>query len=170
MADLFTHVLVGYSIGTALSFRYEWLSTRLVTIVMLGALVPDLTKIALVIPSSHVETLLGIPFEWRALHRLGGTLVVITMGALLTDTEHRRRVFLLLAVGATSHHCLDVLNSNLSGYSYAVFWPLTTYNPPTPSLFLSSDRWPALVAMTIATVLWFVRWYRNRETSTARTP
>lgn len=169
MADLFTHVLVGYSIGTILSFRYKWLTPKLVTVVMLGALVPDLTKIALVVPSSQVEGLLGIPFEWRAFHRLGGTLVVITMGALLTDTEHRRRVFLLLAVGAASHHCLDVFNIKLSGYAYAVFWPLTTYNPPTPNLFLSSDRWPAVVAVTIAAFLWYVRWSRSSDTSTGRT-
>lgn len=163
MPDLLTHVLIGYSIGTALSFRYDWLSPRLATIVMLGALVPDLTKIMLVLPSSQVEQLLGIPFEWRALHRLGGTFVVVAMGALLTDTEHRRHVFLLLALGAVSHHSLDALLIKPSGYSYAIFWPLTTYNPPTPNLFLSSDRWPAVAAGTIAAVLWYVRHYRYSE-------
>lgn len=159
MPDLLTHVLVCYVLATLLSFRYDWLTPAFVTVAMLGALVPDLTKIALLIPSAQVETFLGIPFAWRAIHMFGGTLVAITIGALLTSQKHRRRVFLLLALGAASHHILDAFLINPSGYSYAIFWPFTTYNPPTPNLYLSSDRWPALVLGMLAVTVWYVRYH-----------
>lgn len=163
MADLLTHVLAAYVLATLLSFRYEWLTPQLVTVVMLGAVVPDLAKISLVVSSSQVESLFGVPFDWFAIHMFGGTLVAITIGALLTSREHRRRVFLLLALGAASHHLLDALLINASGYSYAIFWPLTTYHPPTPNLYLSFDRWPALVSGIAAAIVWYLRshWFEK---------
>lgn len=159
MPDILTHVLVGYILGTVLSFRYEWLRSQYVTVVMLGALVPDLSKIDLIVPGEQVTFLVGLPFEWRAVHMLGGALVAITIGTLLTDKPYRTRVFLLLALGAASHLFLDAFLIKPAGHSFAIFWPLTTYHPPTPGLFLSSDRWPTLVAGTVALVLAL---YRHR--------
>jgi hypothetical protein len=157
MPDILTHVLVGYILGTLLSSRYDWLTPEYATLVMLGALTPDLTKIALLLPSERVELLLGVPFDWFALHTLGGNLAVLLLGALLVAPEHRKRVFLLLALGAASHHSLDLLLFNPSGYSYPVLLPLTAYNPPAGQLYLSSDRWPALVAGTLAALMWLNR-------------
>lgn len=154
MPDVLTHVFWGYIIGTLLSFRYDWLDARFVTVVMLGALLPDLTKISIVIDSALVEQFLGIPFDWGAIHRLGGVVVASAIGALLAGPGYRRRVFALLLVGAASHLLLDALLINVSGYSYDLLWPLTTYSPPTPNLFLSSDRWPAVVSGALAALLW----------------
>ena len=161
MADLLTHVLVAYILAVLFSFRYDWITPSMVTVAMLGAVVPDLAKIGLVVPNARVKSLLGLPFDWWALHMLGGTLVAITIGALLTGPAYRRRVFLLLALGAVSHHVLDALLINPSGYSYALLWPLTTYHPPTPNLYLSSDRWPALASAIVAIVVWYFRWHRS---------
>lgn len=69
-------------------------------------------------------------------------------------------MFLLLALGAASHHALDAVLINASGYSYALFWPLTTYHPPTPGLFLSSDRWPAAVSALLAIGVWYLRYHQ----------
>jgi uncharacterized membrane protein len=157
MPDILTHVLVGYILGTFLSFRYEWVGPEYVTLVMLGALTPDLMKIALLLPSATVEAYLGVPFNWRALHVLNGSLVVVLLGVLLVSPRYRKRVFILLTLGATSHHALDLLLINVSGYSYPVLWPLTEYHPPAGMLYLSSDRWPAVVAGAVAAILWLVR-------------
>jgi hypothetical protein len=59
MPDLLTHVLVGYSLGTLLSTHREWPHT-MTTVVMLGALLPDLTKIRLVLTDAQVEALVGV--------------------------------------------------------------------------------------------------------------
>lgn len=41
-------------------------------------------------------------------------------------------------------------------HSHSVFWPLTQYQPPTPNIYLSSDRWPALVSGLVAAIVWAV--------------
>lgn len=161
MPDLLTHVLAGYILATILSFHYDWLTPGYVSIAMLGALVPDFTKIRLLIPSDVMAAVLGFPFDWFAIHALGGALVAIAIGSLLTGSKQRKQVFGLLLLGALSHLFLDGLLLNLSGHSFAVFWPLTTYHPPTPGLYLSSDRWPAAVAALVAVAVWSLR-YRRR--------
>ena len=154
MAELLTHVLVAYACATALSWRYEWLTPRYVTAVMAGAMIPDLNRIELIVPGALIEAALGIPFDWGALHTLGGSIVIVCIGALFVPVRYRRRVFLAALLGMLSHHALDLFLVGLSGHSYPVFWPLTQYNPPTPSLYLSSDRWPAAVSLLVAGGVW----------------
>jgi len=156
MPDVLTHVLWGYIIGMLLSVRYDWLDARFVTIVMLGALLPDLTKIALVVDYAFVANALGVPFSWGAIHRLGGATIACAIGALLAGDGYKTRVFVLLMIGVISHLVLDGFLINVTGYSYPILWPLTTFNFPTPNLFSSSDRWPALVSTLIAVSIWLL--------------
>lgn len=162
MADLLAHVLFAYAVVTVASWRYEWLTPPYVTVAMMGAMIPDLTKIALLVPSYRVEALLGVPFDWFALHTAGGSFVAVLVGTVLVPADHRKRVLLLLTFGAASHHLLDVVLINPSGYSYAVLWPLTGYHPPTPGLYLSTDRWPALVSGALALLVRTVDARRDR--------
>lgn len=156
MADVLTHVLVGYVIGTVLAFRYEWMGSQHVTLVMIGALSPDFVKISLVISDELVASTLGMPFSWSPLHTLGGSVLVVLLGALALAPEYRKQAIVLFAIGAASHHVLDVALLTSTGYSYAVFWPLTEYRPPSGGLYRSSDRWPALVAGLAAVIVWAV--------------
>ncbi len=156
VTDVLTHVIVGYVIGTLLSIRYERLRRAHVTLVMVGALSPDFTKIDLVLPDEFVGYLLGIPFSWAPLHVLGGTIVVTLFGSLLFAPEYRRDIIVLVAIGAASHHVLDLALMTPTGYSYAVFWPLTEYRLPSGGLYMSSDRWPALVSGLCAVLVWAV--------------
>jgi hypothetical protein len=66
----------------------------------------------------------------------------------------------LLALGTASHLCLDELLLKASGHYFAVLWPLTAYQPPTPGLYSSSDRWPAVVAGTATAAVWYLRYCR----------
>ncbi|WP_331233952.1 metal-dependent hydrolase [Natronorarus salvus] len=168
MADLLTHVLVGYSLATLLSFRYEWLSPRYVTVAMAGSLIPDMNRAELFVSGRAVEAALGVPFSWGAFHTMGGSLLAVAVGALLVRPGIRVRVAALLFLGMASHHALDLLLINPSGHSYAAFWPITGYNPPTPNLYLSSDRWPAAVSGALAAGIWYVR-YRSPFATGSRT-
>lgn len=159
MPDWLTHVLVGYALATALSVRLAWLSPRYVTLAMVGALLPDLTKLKLLVPAEAVTATLGVPFDWMAFHTLAGTLVAVLFVAALVPAEYRRRALLVLALGATSHHALDLLLVQPSGLTYPVLWPLTDFRAPSVDLYLSSDREPALVAATLALL---VRYARDR--------
>ena len=160
MADVLTHVLVGFIVGTLLSIRYDWLGPEYVTLVMIGALSPDIAKIDLVISSETVSALLGVPFGWSALHTLGGTVIVVLLGSLLVAPEYRTRAIALFFVGAVSHHVLDLLLISTTGYSYAVFWPMTEVRFPRGDLYLSSDRGPVVVVGALAVGVWYgTRWW-----------
>ena len=102
---------------------------------MIGPFSPDLVKVSLVLPDGSVQPLLAVPFSWSPLHTLGGSVLVILLVSLLTAPEYRRHAILLFPLGALSHHVLDVALLNASGYSYAVFWPLTEYRPPSGGLY-----------------------------------
>lgn len=84
MPDLLAHALIAYTICTLLSWRYGWITPTYVTVGMAGAFIPDLATIDLIVSGELVEEMLGIPFDWFALHTAGGTLVSIAIGGLLT--------------------------------------------------------------------------------------
>ena len=160
MGDLYTHVLAGFVIGVVLSWRYDWLTYPFVVVVMLGAALPDLNRLELLISSSTVHPLLGVPFSWEPLHRAGGTLLLVCIGALLAPRECRRAVFALLFVGAASHYVLDFFLYKPSGVAAPLLWPFVTHGFAVAGFYLSSDRWPAVVATVVAGVVWYVdrRW------------
>lgn len=165
MPDMLTHALVAFTLATLLHRRYDWISPPYVTAAMVGALVPDLMKLVAVIPSSVMAALYGLPVVIVVLHTFPGSIGGIAIGSLLVGRGHRQRVFLLAVLGATSHHALDLLLITHDGLSYHVLWPLTHYEPPTPQLYRSSDRWPALLATSAAVLSWYVVRWRPGGTS-----
>ena len=72
MPDVLTHVLVGYLVGTILTAVREEVGPAEVTLVMAGALSPDVVKIKLLVPAASVEVALGVPFSWEPLHTAVG--------------------------------------------------------------------------------------------------
>ncbi|GAA0512352.1 LexA-binding, inner membrane-associated putative hydrolase [Halorubrum aquaticum] len=156
MADLFTHILVGYVLAIVLSWRYEWISYPFVTAVMIGSTLPDLNRIDLVVPEETISVLLGLPFTWSPLHRVGGTLLIVCIGALLVPNAYRRVVFVLLSVGASSHYVLDLLLYKPSGITSPLLWPFVTHGLAVDGLYLSSDRWPVVAAAVLAGLVWVV--------------
>lgn len=162
MAELLTHILVAYILATLLSWRYEWLTPQFVTVAMVGAMIPDLNRLDLLFPADMIEAAIGLPFDWGAFHVLGGSVLAVGIGTLVAPPEYRKRVFALLFLGMASHHAFDLLLVNVSGYTYAVFWPLTQYNPPSVDLYLSSDWWTAAISASIAAVVWYARYGQQR--------
>lgn len=157
MTDVLTHVIVGYILGTILSLRVDWIRAPLVTVVMVGAILPDLTKVSLVLPPEDVAAALGLTFDWFALHTPFGVVITAGIVTLFVHEGSRQRVFALLLVGAASHFVLDSLLMSPSRFSYVLFWPFHTVLVPLPMYILSSDRWPAVVAAVVALVLWYVK-------------
>lgn len=162
MPDLLTHAFIAYIIGTALSWRFEWLTPRYVTVVMAGAFIPDLAKISLLLLGDRVAAFLDLPFSWFAFHTVGGALLCVLIGVVLVPSTERRRVFGLLSLGAGSHLIADTFLIKAYGHSYPLLWPLTTYAPPTPGLYLSTDMWPAVITGTVSLGLWAIT--RRTET------
>lgn len=154
MPELLTHALVGFVVATVLSWRDERVTPPFVTLAMLGALSPDLNRVELVLPDATVATLLGVPWSWTPLHRLGGTVLVVAVCAVLVEPRHRRLALALLAVGAGSHYALDVLLYKPSGLTSPLLWPFTDHRFAVEGIYVSSDRWPAVVSGVVALGVW----------------
>lgn len=163
MPDLLAHALLAYGLAMLLSWRYERISPAYATVAMAGAFVPDLSKIQLLVPSGSVERLLGLPFDWFALHTAGGTLVAVLVGVAAVAPRERKPVLALLSVGAVSHLVADGLLRTPSGQSYAMLWPVTRYHPPTPGLYLSTQPEPTVAAAAFAAAVWAATRYRTRS-------
>lgn len=159
MPDLLAHVLLAYALFTALSWRFEWLNAQYVTAGMAGAVLPDLAKADLLVDDSVIEQVLGLPFDWFALHTLGGVFISALLGTVLVRHEERTRVFGLLVVGAATHLVADGLLRTPSGRSFSMLWPLLRYKPPTPGLYLSTEPGPTVLAFALALVVYLIPRY-----------
>lgn len=157
MPDLLSHALAAYSIGMILSWRIEWLDSSYVTTIMVGALLPDLVKIKLLIPSAEMSALLGVPFSWLPLHTVTGVVLsALLLGSVVGRKTERWRVLSTACIGAVSHLVLDGLLRTPTGRGAPVFWPLSEYQPPTPGLYLSTEPWPTALFVVVALSVLYV--------------
>jgi len=154
MTDLLAHVLTAYAIGAVLSARYEWLDARFITVLMVGACIPEVKKLHLILPEHIIETTFGVPYSWQAFSSVGGVLTMVLIGALFVTPRERKRVGTLLAIGAGSHLLLDAFNWTPAGTMPGVLWPLTSWNPPTPGVYLSTQPEPLFATALLAAVAW----------------
>ena len=154
MPDLLAHAFIAYALCRVLSWRIEWLTTNYVTLGMVGAFIPDIVKINLVLPSTTVERLLGVPFSWGSLATGGGTVLSVVIGVVLLASQERRRGGAMLALGAATHLFADSLLLTPTGRSVQLFWPLVQYRVPSPGLYLSTQPEPMTLSGAIAVLVW----------------
>ncbi len=166
MPDLLAHVFIAYSVCRVLSWRVSWLTSQYITLGMVGAFIPDLVKIKLVIPSWRVEQLLGIPFDWGSFATGGGVLLSMLIGIVLLSTTERRRGGALLALGVLTHLLTDSLLLTPTGRTTQLLWPLTQYTTPAPGLYLSTQPEPTIVTGGFAIVVWGIHRYRIGHSET----
>ena len=150
MAELLTHVLAGFVIATIASWRYAWITPPLVVACMVGAAIPDLNRIDLIVPAETITALTGIPWSWGVTHRAGGALAIAFIVTLLVANQYRKPVFALLCVGIASHFVIDYFLWQPTGTTNLMLWPFLDLTVDYQGFYRSSDRWPAVVA-TIAT-------------------
>ena len=149
MADLLTHVLAAYALATVASWRYEWLTGQWIAAVMIGALLPDLNRIGLLVTDATLEATLGVAFDIDAIHTLGGAVLLAGAGAMVVADRHRR-VFALLLAGALSHLLVDGVKAYADGAAGVWLYPFTWYRHPTPNLYVSSDPRVLVAAVAVA--------------------
>lgn len=158
VADLLTHVLSAYIVAKLLSIRYPWITTPYVTAAMVGGVLPDLNRIELVLPAETVETLIGLPFSWGGLHRGGPVLVSVLIVGYLVPPRYRRGVILMAGMGAGLHLVMDLFLG--SGFawepSFAVLWPLTSWQPVVPGFYSSRDVRIGPLFVMLAVLTWAV--------------
>jgi hypothetical protein len=156
MPDLLAHAFIAYAVCRVLSWRVEWLTTQYVTVGMVGALIPDITKIYLLFPNHVMERLLGMPFSWYSLGSGGGVVISVLVGVVLAASDVRRHVAVVLGIGAGSHLFADSLLLTPTGYSTQLLWPLSQARTPSPGLYLSTQPEPMIAAGLVAIGVWSV--------------
>lgn len=171
MAEWLSHVLLGYAIFTILRWQIDWINQRWVAVGIVGSILPDLNRLGLLIGGEKISTLLGIPFHWSGLNTLGGSILLAAVGALLFKQHqeshligtHQRRAFGLLLAGALSHIVIDLPQSYADGrlLTNIYFFPFTSWRGSTPGWYVSADRWVAVVAVGIASVVYLADQYQT---------
>jgi membrane-bound metal-dependent hydrolase YbcI (DUF457 family) len=127
---------------------------------MVGAIVPDLTRLDLIVDDSVISQFLGVPFDLRALATLGGIVLVSTAGAILFPTRRERlRAFVLLLAGGGSHLLIDAMKAYADGANGTVLYPLSWWRNPTPGWYVSADRWVLVLAILCTLGVLFVDRY-----------
>jgi len=165
MPDLLSHALIGYIAGIMLSWRVDWIRKYHITLLLVGTILPDLSKAARLVSGYQIESLLGIPFSWRVFHTTGGVLLIILLIVVWIEKSERFRAFGLLTGGAATHQLTDSLIFTPSGYvGKSYLWPLSNYRYPTPGLYQSTDWWLAvLIATFVLGISVIDRRLRSRE-------
>lgn len=154
MPDLLTHVLGVYVLLTPLTWYVDGVRQRHVAVVMVGTMVPDISKVYLLIDATVVAEALGRPWRWAGIHRLGPASVLAGVGALSFDRGRRLPAFGWLLAGVVAHLFFDLAVTRASGVAPPYLYPFTWWQPPSANLLLSSDVWPWLVATPLAAVVW----------------
>ncbi|AWB26412.1 metal-dependent hydrolase [Halococcoides cellulosivorans] len=163
MVDLLSHVLFAYAGVTVVSLAVD-VSRAARTAALFGAIVPDVSKVGLFVDDDPLEALVGGSIEVLGWHTLLGVGLSIGIAGLLVGRRFRRTAIRWMAVGVTSHLLLDALLRTPTGTSsYALFWPVSGYRPPTPGLYLSGDPVVLVVAALAAGGAWSVRRHITRH-------
>ena len=153
MAELFTHVLVAFAVAVVLSWRFDAVSRPMIPVAMVGAAIPDLNRIDLIVPEETITAVTGIPWSWAIFHRAGGALLVIAIIALLVRREHRGPVVAMLVLGVASHFVLDYFLWQPTGETRLMLWPFLDLRLEYQGFYRSTDQWTAIVAAAIAGIV-----------------
>lgn len=158
MPDWIVHVAVAWTLCRILRFKYPQFDTPNTILVMLGALMPDVVKAAMLF------NLFG--HDWwdyiYALHQPVGSLLVAAFASLFF--EKKRDVFLFFCLGVLTHYALDLLLLQISGGLYPLFpfsWAYISLD-----LVPNDDYYITVVALGVALVVYFVgRWVDKNQSN-----
>lgn len=141
-----THVAAAWILGKLLNLKCRWLDNAYIAVLMVGSLIPDLVKIALLFDLLQMN---AWPFL-KPLHTPFGSLLVAGLASLLF--ENKTRIFLLLALGLSSHFALDALLMHVSG-GIGFLFPFS-WSEYQLGLIRSDDYHAALVSLLLAGVVY----------------
>ncbi|QLK26831.1 metal-dependent hydrolase [Natrinema zhouii] len=151
MADLLSHVLLVYA-GCTIAGWYRPIPDRWIAVAMIGAILPDLNRITILVTNGTLEATLGVPFDVDAVSTLGGVLVLAGIGAMVVADRHRR-AFAALFAGALLHLLVDALKAYADGAAGMWLYPVTWARHPTPSLYVSSDPTVLVLVGALAAIV-----------------
>jgi len=148
MPDWVTHLAVAWTICRILRFRFNSFSPENTMIVMVGALIPDMVKVAVALRFLGM----GIWDYVEPIHLPAGSLTLAGMIALLFP--ERKNTFLFLSLGVATHYCLDLILINLNG-GMSLLFPFSWISWQL-GFTTSADYRVTFIAVLIAGVVYMV--------------
>jgi hypothetical protein len=147
MADWLTHTLIGWITGKT--------TKQDIALVVIGALIPDLTKLTLLF------TWLGVYDHqfFDPLHLPIGAFLMA--GIIAVFFQDIRKAFLALSIGVTTHFILDFFLVHTHGGIKLLFplswegWQIYWYR--------SDDYWVTIVALVAASLVYGMFWYHEHK-------
>jgi LexA-binding, inner membrane-associated putative hydrolase len=153
MPDWFTHSLIGWITGKT--------TKQDVALVVIGALIPDLVKINLLLTWVGIE---DFPF-FEPLHTPIGALLVAGIIALFF--QDIRKAFLPLCIGVSTHFILDFFLVHVHGGIQLLF-PFS-WDGWQIYLIRSDDYWVTIVAVLAALLVYSIYWIATRQKKKQKT-
>ena len=148
MPDWVTHIAVAWTLCRILSFRYREFNTTNTMIVIAGALIPDISKIALGLSWIGID----VTDYLAILHIPSGSIIVAGMISLLFP--EKKKAFLFLGLGVLTHYCLDLILEHVSGGIYLLY-PFIWWQCQL-EITNSSDYLITLLALCIAGLVYLI--------------
>lgn len=160
MPDWLTHILFAFIACKASGLVFKPLDRADIALVLIGALLPDLTKVRLAfeLMSMDVKDLI------EPLHTPAGSLLISVLISLFFFDSSR--TFLLLASGAGTHFFLDVIEGMIGG-GIRLLFPLnwTVYSID----LLPGEDWRVGVMLLAVIISWaMVQWIFRRITKNGK--
>ena len=164
MSEWLTHVFIAYAGFTILSWQLDRVTDRWIAVGVIGSILPDLSRLSLVVSPDIVEYLAGMDFTWAGIHTVIGVILLSAIGALcFADSEDQYRAFVSLLGGAVSHLIVDLPQRYADGQMVldSYLSPIPVPRPPTPGWYVTPDRWVVGVAFVVALLVFGINRYRD---------
>ena len=148
MPDWLTHTLTGWIIGKT--------TKQDISLLLIGALIPDTTKLHLLFPQGYNTQALDL---FLPLHTPFGALLIALLISLFF--KNITNTMLLLTIGLTSHFILDFFLINVSGGMPLLFpfsWDEYQYG-----LIRSDDYTMTLLAILVAISIYLIYFLYERR-------
>lgn len=154
MPDWITHIAVAYTVCTIIGFKFKQFNNSNTVIAMIGALVPDIFKIGIII-----EFLGSSIYDYLTpLHLPVGSLI---MGGIISlFFQEKKTVFLFLVIGIITHYALDLLLISL-GNGITLFFPFY-WGQYQLELVPNDDYKISILAVAVAVVVYLISYKLNR--------
>lgn len=148
MPDWVTHIVVAWTLCRILSFKYNEFDAANTMIVITGALIPDFSKIIMVLKVFGMD----LSEYLSVIHIPTGSVIVAGMLSMLFPDK--KKTFLFLGLGIATHYSLDMILEHVSGGIYLLFpfswfqWQFEITN--------SSDYWLTLLSLCVAGIIYLI--------------
>ncbi len=159
MPDWLTHITVAWIVCTVLGFKFQAFKQPYIAICMVGALIPDIVKISILLNYFNLYTF----YLLAAIHTPAGSIIIASIISLLFKEKKLILGFLVLGIG--THYFMDLLLNDINSEIY-LFYPFS-WSYWQLGLFSNTDYLITIVSLITALIVYLISINVNKRIKTA---